>query len=118
MTARLLIQGSGAAQAAAELAGEPDFAVECREPEPEGTQKEVVTLAVIATIVGIASATLSAADLIIKWRDRWRDRNRAEPERPIQRIVIEINDRRHPIDRLTTEQLALLLDEAEIPPRP
>ena len=118
MTARLLIQGSGAAEAAAELAGDPALAVECRVPQPEEPEKIVVTLAVVATIVGIASATLSAADLIIKWRDRWRERNRAEPERPIERIVIEINDRRVLIDRLTVAQVATLLDEAEIPKQP
>jgi hypothetical protein len=107
MTIDLVIEGEAAQQAAADLAAIDGLTVSVSRPQGDGPDKELITLAVIASIVGIASGVATVADLIIQWRSRWKAARGA----PVEKVVLVVGDRRVLLERLSDDELAALLKQ-------
>ncbi len=107
MSIELVIEGEAAEQAAADLAAIDGLTVNVSRPAGDGPKKELITLAVIASIVGIASGLATVSDLIVQWRRRWKSSRGAQ----VEKIVLVVGERRVLLDRLSEEELAALLKQ-------
>ncbi len=111
MAARLLIEGASAVDAVEDLARTPGIELRWSAPAADEPEKIVITLSVIATIVGIVGGTATIADQISRWWQRWKDRSGPDEGRAVEKVVIEIDERRILLGALTDEEVARLLDE-------
>jgi len=105
MPTRLIIEGTGAADAAETLAHVPGLRLKITEQTVRERTKDLVVLSITATIVGIASSAVTIADHIMRWRKAQRDNDAGS----IERIVIVTGHERVSLDRVDVAELARLL---------
>jgi hypothetical protein len=111
MAVRLLIEGASAVDAVEDLARTSSIELRWSAPAADEPEKIVITLSVIATIVGIAGGTATIADQISRWWQRWKDRSGPGEGKAVEKVVIEIDERRVLLGALTDEEVARLLDK-------
>jgi hypothetical protein len=108
----LFIEGSGAREAANELRDLPGLTVDLAERHADQQHKDLVVLAVVATVVALADSAFNVAERIIRWRRKQKETSPVT----IERVIIVRGDLRLPLDRLDPTGLAdLLSPEADQP---
>jgi len=108
----LLMEGSGAREAAEALGELPGLTVDITERHADESRKDLVVLSVVATVVTIVGSVFTVADQIIRWR---REQKEKRPV-TIERVIIVRGDQRFLLDGLDTAELTdLLAPDAEQP---
>jgi hypothetical protein len=103
---RLLIEGTGAAEAVEDLVTMPGITIETEASRSTEAYKNVDAAAIVAIITAIVSSAATVADQIIRWRREQRA-NRTK----VERVVIIWNGRPINLDELDAEELARMLQQ-------
>jgi len=81
---QLAIEGQGAVEATESLLEIPEISGDWQ-PADEGEAERGLTLAAIATIVGIVGGTIAIAEQIRKWYQEWK---KDKPGKKIDKVVM------------------------------
>ena len=103
---QLIIDGTGAGPAAAELHALPGLTVTTNEQGVTGVTRDVDLLTVTANVVTIASG-LAVAELLRQWYKEWRQ---GKAHKTIDKVIIIAGNQRLLLENTTKEQLAKILD--------
>ncbi|GAA1752737.1 hypothetical protein [Luedemannella helvata] len=118
MTTQLLVEGVEAVEATRELATIDGLVLDWRIQKSAEPEKIMETVTVIATIAGVAGSAVTIADQIVKWRERWKARGRPGQEKAIEKVIINIDNRRILLDPMSAAEIAKLLADPSRPDRP
>jgi hypothetical protein len=103
---QLAIEGEGAVEASEELVTLPELSGSW---EATGGDERELTLATIATIVGIVGGTLAAAEQIRKWYAEWK---KGKSGKKIQKVVlVGPKGKRVQLEKATVEEINAVLKE-------
>jgi len=103
---QLVIDGTGAGPATAELRALPGLTIDTVRDPSAGVTRDLDVLTVTANIVTITSG-LAVAELIRQWYREWRQ---GKANKTIDKVVIIAGDQRLLLENTTQEQLAKILD--------
>lgn len=105
---QLVIEGSGAVEASAELLAEPQVTGQWQTVETAQAKEILTTLTTIATIVGIVGGTAAFAEQLRAWWEKWRA---APTTKKLEKVILITRDgRRFELRNLTAKELAALLE--------
>ncbi len=102
---QLSIEGQDAAAATRALVQIADIKADW---QPVGDNQKELTLAAIATIVGITGGTLGIAEQIRKWYREWK---KAPAAKKIEKVVLIGPDRRILLENASVEDIKSILDQ-------
>lgn len=100
---QLVIEGTGAGPAAAELATLPGLTVTTTDPTAGATKGDPLTI--LANIVTITSG-LAVADLLYRWYHDWRQ---GKADKALDKVIIIAGNQRLLLENTTKAQLAKIL---------
>ncbi|MBE7552724.1 MAG: hypothetical protein HS126_16765 [Anaerolineales bacterium] len=105
-TIQFAIEGEGAADAAASLVALPELSGSW---EATGADEREITLAAIATVVGITGGTLAAAEQIRKWYAEWQ---KGKSGKTIKKVVlVGSKGKRIQLENATAREINEVLQE-------
>lgn len=103
---QLIIDGTGAGSAAAELCTLPGLTITTDSTLTSTATRNVDLLTITANIVTIASG-LAVAELLRQWYKEWRQ---GKENKTIDKVIIIAGTQRLLLENTTKEQLAKILD--------
>lgn len=103
---QLIIDGTGASPAVAELRALPGLTVTTAADVATGTTRDLDLLTVTANIVTITSG-LAVAELLRQWYKQWRQ---GKENKTIDKVIIIAGNQRLLLENTTKEQLAKILE--------
>ncbi|MCX6048514.1 MAG: hypothetical protein NT075_25705 [Chloroflexi bacterium] len=103
---QLVIDGTGAGPAAAELRTLPGLTITTDHNLPTDATRNLDLLTVTANVVTIASG-LAVAELLRQWYLEWRQ---GKANRTIDKVLIIAGDQRLLLENMSKEQLAKILE--------
>lgn len=105
-TIQLAIEGEGAGEAAESLLALPEFSGSW---QASGADEREITLAAIATIVGIVGGTLAAAEQIRKWYAEWSKKPAGKPLKKV--VLVGPKGKRVQLENATVQEINEILKE-------
>lgn len=108
MALEFIIEGPGAPAAASALVDTSGVEGRWEELPTEG-EKELITLAAIATIVGLVGGALEIAERLRAWHKEWSTRDSSTRVEKV--VLIRPDGRRMSLEGLSTDELAKLLED-------